>query len=307
MRTGRLIPKVMILCFLSTAVLATTAVEMFQRSQVSDTHVSYRGMKTVTLSCQGGPTTAVFKVIHLRPSKTRTDYFAPEVLSGVIVIQDGPVIWRYSPSQSSWRQLHCPNLPLQATLSQEALENFDLRLVGSDRLAGRPVYVIYAVPKCPGEAARRLWIDRENYVVMGTQVESPSGRVVNKSQFTKIEFNPANISPSIFKISGKIEEPAKPAQPASFKVLKPTYIPAGYRLIGMGSLTIQQLTCVHLQYSNGVSTISLFERKADPEPIAPRVDGKLLNVYTWTRGGIHFTLIGSVPRSELRRMAGSLP
>lgn len=307
MRINVLLVTVICLWFLAAPSLANDAVDVFRKSQVSDKYVNYRGMKTATLCCGNGETTAVFKVVHLRPDKTRTEYFAPALLSGIIVIHDGPNTWHYSPSHQIWNQIRSLRPRQGESLSEKALGNFSLRIVGFETLAGRPVYQLHASPKTPDEYARRLWIDRDHYLVMGTQVEDASGRVINTSRFTQIEINPSDISPSIFRVSGNVEKSMKPAASPPFKVVKPTYVPAGYKFIGQSVLMVQDSPCVHLQYSNGASTISLFQRKADSASAAAKVHGKLLNVYTWTSGDIQFTLIGNVPRGELQKMAVSLP
>lgn len=301
-----LLLKIGLLCLLPAAALATDAVDLFQRSQASDKTVSYRGMKAVTLRCDKGLTKALFKVVHLKPDKTRTEYFAPAMLGGMIIIENGSESWRYNPARAVWKQLTNPRPQLHDLLSQEALENFEMRYVGLDNLAGRPVYEICAVPKSRGEGCRRLWIDRDHYVVIGTQVETATGAVLNRSEFTKIEFNPPDISPQIFKVDGKVEESAKPIDGAPFKALKPTYVPSGYKLVGIAALMVQRCQSVHLQYSNGASTISIFERKSDCPLVGRHAGGTVLNVFTCTRSGMQFTLIGSVPRSELRKMADSL-
>lgn len=297
--------KIGALFLLPVAAFAADAVELFQRSQAAEKHVSYRGMKVATLCCGDNATKALFKVVHLKPDKTRTEYFAPAMLGGVIFIQNGQDSWRFSPQRDAWRKLTCPKTGLPDMLSQEALTNFEMRLVGQDKIAGREVYEIRAVPKRAGESSRRLWIDRDHYVVIGTQVENSTGRVITRSEFTKIEFNPPDIDRSIFKVSGKVETPAKTTE-LPFKVLKPTYVPSGYRLVDIDTLIVQRTPSVHLQYSNGASTISIFQRKSDSALVGPRAGGKMLNVFTCSRGGMQFTLIGSVSRPELRKVADSI-
>jgi outer membrane lipoprotein-sorting protein len=305
MITPKTILKIGVLCLLPAAVLGADAVELFQRSQASEKRVSYRGMKVATLCSGNGSTKALFKVVHMKPDMTRTEYFAPAMLGGVVFIQNGQDSWRFSPTRSMWKKLRHPQAQLPCALSQEALANFDLRLVGPDKVAGRDVYEIRAIPKRPSEPSRRMWIDSDYYTVIASQVERPDGRILTRSEFTKIEFNPPDISPSIFKVSGKVEEPVKSTEPP-FKVLKPSYVPAGYKLVGIETLIVQGVPSVHLQYSNGGSTISVFERKADSALVGPHSGGKVLNVYTCLRGGMQFTLIGSVSRAELRKIADSL-
>lgn len=304
MRNNALLLKILVMLLLPTVAFAASAIELFQRSQTSAKQVSYRGVKVATLICSGAPTTALIKVLHRKPTKTRTEYFAPSMLAGVVIIEDGEAVWRYVPSQSVWRPSQCTSSA--DALSEEAMHNFDFRLVGKSTLAGRTVYELYATPKSRDEKPRRLWIDADHYLVIGTQVEDASGRVVNSSRFTKIEFNPDDIPAGAFRVSGKTEKTAAPPPKVSFKVLKPAYLPQGYRLIGVATVMVQGIVSSHLQYSNGASTISVFQRKSVQPPVGPKAGGTVLSIYSREREGMQFTFIGTVPRSELRKMADSV-
>jgi len=264
-------------------------------------------MKTATITSSGGVITAILKVVHLRPNLTRTEYFTPDSLAGVIVIEDGDSGWKYCPSQGVWERLYPDCVLPTSAIRREALENFNLRLVGVETVAGRPSFVIHAVPKRSGEFPRRVWVDREHYLVMATQVENPRGSIVNSSRYTSIEFNPNDISPSVFKVTGRVKPASvQPGKPAGFKPAKPSYLPQGYKMLGMDSMMVNGKTCVHMQYSNGANTISLFQRAADGKSPGPQAGGKFTNVLTWVRGGVMFTLVGSISRAELQKIADSV-
>jgi negative regulator of sigma E activity len=155
-----------------------------------------------------------------------------------------------------------------------------------------------------------MWVDRDCYLVVGTQTENESGSVVRSSRYVSLQVNPDDIDPAIFEVRGKSKPAQKAASCPGFKVMKPSYVPAGYKLVGTASLSVNGFTCVHLQFSNGVNTISIFEhpeslrgRQAPPEP--ERVESKTTNVLTWTRDGVQFTIMGDFPRPELHKIANS--
>ncbi|MHB9038021.1 MAG: sigma-E factor regulatory protein RseB domain-containing protein [Armatimonadota bacterium] len=298
---------VLILMLFAPAIaFAANVGELLKKAEVADKHVSYRGMKVASFCFAGEQTSARFKVVHLVPDQTRTEYYSPDVLSGMIVIQDGPRFWKYCPKRDMWEESACRMTLSLDSIHEEALQNYDLRLVGMDNVAGRTTYVIHAVPRSRLDSARRVWVDKDCYLVMRSQVESPQGAVVNSSNFTTIEINPSDISRSAFEVKGKIR-PARKSEDPRFGIVKPTYLPKGYSLVGVSSLSVNGCCSAHLQFCNGANIISMFQRRAQKDsPITP-VRSKVTNVLTWARSGMHFTLMGDVPVSELRKIANSTP
>jgi len=289
-----------------TVLMGANVAEVLRKAEAADKHVSYRGTKTATVCFDGRSATATLKVIHLKPDKTRTQYFAPTALAGIIVIQDGIDFWKYSPREHAWEPIRQPCPQQGGICHQAALENFDLKLIGDDRVAGRPTYVLYAVPRHRGESAHRLWVDRDCFLIIATQVEASNGAVVSSSRYDHVEINPPDISPSLFKVSGKVSAPSCGAGSARFVVVKPSYLPSGYRLVGRSCLTINGASSSHLQFTNGANTISLFQRREQKDAPPAKVASKVTNVLTWARSGMRFTLMGDVPRTELQKIADSV-
>lgn len=305
MNPRRLPSLIVVLLVMPTVVFGANAADVLSRAQVADRHVSYRGIKTAVVYLSGIPAMCKLKVIHLLPDKTRTQYYAPAPLAGVIVIENGPRIWKYCPCQRVWEGgRYGLNTPMEL-IHQEAIKNYDIRILGTDKVAGRSTYVIHALPKSPNESARRIWVDQDCYLVMRTQVEDPRGVVLNSSRYSSIEINPKGISPSLFKTTGRVRSTLSPAN-CPFRLMKPAYIPRGYRLIGIGKMNVSGHSCAHIQFSNGSNVISLFERQTsnDREPV--RLRSKTTNVITWAKEGVLFTLMGDVPCPELRKMADSM-
>jgi len=87
--------------------------------------------------------------------------------------------------------------------------------------------------------------------------------------------------------------------------MKPSHLPAGYKLIRTASLCVNGFSCSHLQFSNGVNTISIFQHRAGKEAPVQKVDSKVTNVLTWARDGMQLTIMGDLPRAELQKVADS--
>ena len=282
-------------------VFGANAIDVLRRSKDADKYVSYRGLKIVNVYFSGKSAASTLKVIHLRPNRTRTEYYTPVQLAGTVLIEDGLSVWKYDPRESEWEKV-CVRSSKCGALDK-ALENYDVELIGNDRVAGRPTYVIHAIPRLSGERAHRIWIDKDYFLTIRTEVESPHGVVIDSSRYTDIDINPGNILPSTFKIAGKVKSAPKNKSNIT-NVIKPSYLPKGYKLVAVGSLSINCSCCAHLQFSNGVNTISMFQRPTDKCAEPSRI-GSTSNALTWARDGVLYTLMGKVSRSELQKIANS--
>ncbi|MEN6582960.1 MAG: MucB/RseB C-terminal domain-containing protein [Armatimonadota bacterium] len=304
MMTKKIVTTLLAALSLPAVVFGANATEVLKRAEVADQRVSYRGVKVATFRFNGRSTVSSFKVIHMVPDLTRVEFFSPASLSGMVVIQDGSTSWKLRPRSQCWEESGGQSVPAMGMIHQEALQNYDLRIAGSDTVAGRPAYVIHAIPKSKEEAAHRVWVDKGCFLVMGTQVESPRGFILNSSRYSSIQINPGNISHSLFKVSGKVKCQPKPGSKA-MNVVKPSYLPKGYKLVAVSRMSVNGSCCAHMQFSNGANSISLFQRRAHCESPQTSIKSKMTNVITWAHKGVLFTLMGSVPRSELRKIADS--
>lgn len=304
MKAQRFLFTVASVTLVPMALMAASATDVLQKAQEADRHVSYRGMKTAVIYTSRSPITSTLKVVHLKPDLTRTEYFTPAALAGIIMIQDGDDIWKFNPRQDVWEHFCAGARISPETIKNNALKNYNLRIVGTDHVAGRPAYVVHATPRRSGDNIR-MWVDKQHFLIVGTQVESSAGKIVNSSRFTSIDFNPGDILPSAFKVTGKVKSSStKPC--GKFDIVRPKYVPKGYRLLGAAWMSVKGHSCAHLQYSNGANTISLFERQCSEQKPGLTAGGKFTNILSWARDGISYTLIGNISRSELQKMADSI-
>jgi len=290
---------------ISGGVYGSNATSIARRAQAADLHVNYRGTKTACVCLNGTTVSSVMKIVHMKPDMTRKEYFSPAALAGIIFIQCGPDAWMYSPRDHAWEQARSACRAYSQYDRDDAFDNYEVQLVGTGMVAGREAYVIRAAPKRPGESLHRVWVDKQCYLMLRTQVETIGGTVLSSSKFTSIAVEPRDISPTIFAVSCKaIPVPAPPR--VDFSLRKPFYLPKGYKMVGLAEVTVNAHYCAHLQFSNGVNTISLFERRCDVQTVAPRMPDKLTTVMTWARDGLLFTLVGDISRVELKKIADSV-
>lgn len=98
----------------------------------------------------------------------------------------------------------------------------------------------------------------------------------------------------------------------NFNVLRPAYLPEGYRFKKADVRELPSATVVHLIYQGPHhNLISLFEReklseKQTIELKSFKKHGKVFEVRQWFQDGVHLALIGSVSREELEKIKASI-
>lgn len=302
---SRILLPVALLVGTCCAAHGMTAVEIVRRAHDADCHVSYRGIKSTLVHTGSTQARAIIKVVHLAPNKLRKEYFAPASMAGTVVVQNGCQVWKRDPYDPTWEVASSDRYgPSRSANCEAALKNYDVKLLGSGKVAGRDAHIIRAVHNNGKEPRCTIWVDKQCFLVLKTVAETPEGVLRSSSGFTSIAINPSDISPSIFAVGGKVQSITTPSG-LDFPVRKPSYLPKGYKMIGFTKENVCGHPCAHLQYSNGVNTISLFERKYTGPSRAPKVPDKLATVITWVRDNTLFTLVGEAPRSELQKVADS--
>jgi len=301
----KLILSIIIMALAPSSLFAANATDILHRAETADQYINYRGKKTASVLYDKKTVSAVIKVVHTKPDNTRTEYYSPAPLAGIVMIQDGPNLWKYTPRSHAWEQVRSSALMPYDDNRRGAFDNYDIQLIGTDKVAGRNTYVIREVPKQGKESVHRIWVDTASYVILGTQVINWHGAVVTSSRYTSVEINPKDISPSVFAITGKVKGVPKPGN-VDFHVAKPSYLPKGYRMVGKVGVVVSDHCCVHSQFSNGINSISLFQRKCGGDAAPKRLLGKATTVLTWARAGMLYTLIGDIPRAELQKVADSI-
>ncbi|MFQ3549138.1 MAG: sigma-E factor regulatory protein RseB domain-containing protein [Armatimonadota bacterium] len=294
-----------ILLIIPCSIFANSAVDIVIKAEKAESNVCYRGIKQAIVNVNNKSHISMFKITHSKPDNTRIDYHSPSIMNGMIVIQKNNNEWLYRPSERAWEYTPYSSRTNTKEILNQALKNFKLEIIGNGRIADRDAVIIKATPLQNTENLRKVWIDKEYYLVLKTVVEDDNGKPLRAVYFKEIEFNPTNISKSAFKVDGIVKVYKKPAK-IDFNVSRPTYLPAGYKEIDFRANKINNHTCVHILYSNGASVISLFQRKSSNSIPQRQFRAITINNHSWDRNGISYTLIGEVSNSELLKIASSI-
>ena len=238
---------------------------------------------------------------------------------------DGQTVWlRVSDGKTLWEQNAAGNrvfrrdAPEPSQLRQHELynlqvlsANFQVTLLGTEAVAGRKVYHIrIGHPGPPPMVIRDVWIDKGNYTELKTQRFGDDNRPVYTVAFQRVNFSPAfepgtfefevppDVQPRVIespRFTGSLDAAARLA---GFSALTPQQLPAGFSLF-TDSVSVRDfkgVSVLWLQYTNGVRTFSVFQRKVDPGAPAPgsgRGGAKTILV-----GDYHITIVGPLTSEE---------
>ena len=299
-------------------------------------HVSFVGKMW---SVRGGQTRSfavASQIAHRAPEQTRRTYLTPHVLYGQYVISHGAMSWDVDPQRK--RVVVSENkaaVDPVAVVDDIALVDGNYRAVrtASGNTANRKVDVVDLVSRFTGERAMRLWIDTQTHVVLAKEAYHSDGSLAWNTRYEDIRYTD-DIPASIFNstvpagfvtVHGRsYQEPRtlpNAIPNAGFKPFTPKYLPEGFVLSGADVANIKGVRNLHLIYSDGIRTLSLFEnttdRAIDFAGLAPRSinfdkhDGQYVRdgpttLLAWREEGLAFALVGDLDLKELVQIATSV-
>ena len=289
--------------------------QLLRRSAAADARCDYRGTKRVAFRGGDEPREMTLRVIHVRPDRTRTEFLGPGRMQGGVRIEIGKEAWRLDPRNGEWRR-SAPRGPAAVSLDR-LLANYIATEESTDSVAGRRCRVVTIKPKRAGNPSRRVWIDAETNVPLKTQFFGADGNLISEATFVDIQFA---VPKSVQVRAPKDVAESDQQQPTlGFDPVKPSYLPPGYGLVASTALSVRGRASGHLQYSDGLGTISLFEGRRgssseEPgrtgsrgEPRHGRGERESPLALRWEHDDMRFTLIGDISPVELRKIAASLP
>ena len=297
--------------------------------------VSYTGVvESIRIGTEGSDV-SVYRIEHLAPALTGHFYTTPASLHGDEVITQGKRgYWvdarRRRIVQSSNGAVNdeiafADNYILMRA-NYEAVEQPD------ESFDGRSVDVVALLNKYTHRSTLLLRIDRQTKLVLDKQEYGPDGALVDEVRFESVRYT-ANIASSDFslpKTFSRVDGPrfAQPSddvnrvlRSAGFNTRDPKFLPEGFSPVEGKLVAIQGVRTVHLLYSDGIRTVSLFENATASglemtrmHPQATTVSGRPAQyaengettLLAWSGPGLHFVLVGELSLGELQRIAASI-
>jgi outer membrane lipoprotein-sorting protein len=280
--------------------------------------VDYSGTRQIDIYRDGAKVqTYQQTVYHGRGNKQRI------VLDGSsqMIVSDGHTMWEYYPVATPPRVVvrHLPSAQEALNHRLEGLQrtaaSLGLAYEGDATVAGRHTNVVM-VTSSDGTLVKRVWVDAQRGIEMGTERYDRSGRIKFSSYLISVSFSP-HFPDGAFSFTPPegvtvVEAPtrrqrmtlAQAEQETGFAGIVPSYLPAGYTFDDRGvSVTEQQgMKVLWLAFSNGIDTFSLFE-----SGIPPQLPGQIPHrVTVWTQDTYLFMLVGRLPAGEVKRIKASM-
>ena len=201
--------------------------------------------------------------------------------------------------------------------------NFSISTAGKDKVTGRKTRVLEMVGDRDAVAAR-FWIDDRSGVLLRREVYDASGRTVRASAFVQVRIgprvSPGHLPPALPQAQA---EDLTASEVATMRVSGcscPALLADGLSLYQVRRVDTSAGTVLHLSYSDGLSTVSLFEQPGRVDetsmvgytPTADRdgvryVRAGLPQQVVWSADGVVYAVVADAPARLVDEVVAGLP
>jgi len=315
MIAGRVAPAVFVLALVASTASATDALGWLSRAAQAARQLNYAG----TIIYQIGPRVESSRITHL--NEDGREYAKVVNLDGPareVVRTQGEVRCYYPDAKlmrvepGTFRNVFPSISPEQ---QQSLARYYDFRVIGEDRVGGRPVQVVVFEPKDALRYGHRFWSDDATGLLLKARVLNERGEGVEQFAFSDLTMNA--------RIDRAMVEPSWPVVPRDWQVLENasgdvvpedtgwvvTRVPPGFEKImeGWRKLRGHRERVAHIVFSDGLVSVSVF---VEPLVAASVPAGFLqkggLNVYSVKQDDHLITVMGETPGATVRQIAHSI-
>ena len=266
------------------------------------------------------------------PNRYRWEFLNPDGTVKRLVVSDGEKEKVYLPHQK--KILVGDSAKSYEKLMSEEKEtellfrNYRVSVVGSDKLVGRPVWILEFAPLIEGKFYERLWIDQQSRVILEIKKFRPHGSFAALSRFTR--FEPKPVADEAFRLDADsgatVDEHGLDPDFLSIAELKratgkdlraPPELPGGFVFESADFFKVKGHTVHYLRYTDGLAVLSVFETDRpvqlsqgtapdtssdSPSTIRLASTGKIVRRRI---GRQNYTLMGELPASLLEAVFSS--
>ncbi len=290
------------------------ALALLRRASRAAYGTSYRGVQYVSSWGDGAATSVVVEVAHRAGAGSLVRVESTAAGGGVSVYE--------SDSRAGAAEVDAPGGAL-ALLER----NFVVRMGWPDQVAGHRADVV-EVRRPAGSLAARLWLDHRTGLVLRREVHDTHGRLVRASAFVQLDVGEPGAVPQPVADRGQALPPPwgarlTAAQLAGMRTAGwavPQSLPPDLSRYDARARTAGGRQVLHLSYSDGLSTVSMFEQRgrlADADLHdwrKTRLAGATVYVrdtlpqrLSWASRGMVYTLIADAPPETVEAVVRSLP
>jgi outer membrane lipoprotein-sorting protein len=300
------------------------------------TQYSYTGQVQNTDFGKSRADSVLFRIEHRAPDMTRRWYLAPESLYGDSIISRGDTSYDVDPHRKEIIVMQDDALDDQVAMDDNfglLLHNYRAVIGPDDNVAGHKAIDVLLINRYTGTTVMRIAVDAQTKLVLEKDRYSPSGSVAHEMRFEQITYTNAIPAPLFTIPSAGYARKVGPShgipsndleavvRSAGFSAIGPKYLPEGFLPIAGDVSEIKGVRTLHVLYSDGLRTVSLFENargaavdmskfsvhdtKVRSEQAQYVNDGPT-TLLAWAQGSRHFALVGELSQAELVRIASSV-
>lgn len=306
-----------------TAGAATDARAWLARIHAAANGRNYQGLMTFTVGSVVSSSSVahfcvdnqVYERIETLDGKPRQVYRTNDVVHTVWPQSGMAIVERRSPLSA---------LPSSTqSVEPRALEQYELLVERSDRVAGRPAQVLLLRPRDGLRFAQRLWADDETGLMLRSDVLDPSNAIIESTRFVSVEVGVAPQRESVTEPIRRLDRlrVMRPQQTATqleaqgWRMARPV---AGFVLAtcvrrhaeapAAGEASTGRGDVLQAVYSDGLTHVSLFIEPFDAGRHRNSIQAQFGATYTLAlRRGDHWvTAMGDVPPATLRQFVDGL-
>lgn len=290
------------------AAASDEALQWLLRAQQAVGQRSYQG----TLTFSAGGVVSSSRVLHVCDARQRVERI--EVLDGKPRLQYRHneqllTVWpgnRLAVAEQDDPVSEFPALPRMA--GQRVLEQYELRAMGADRVAGHDAQVLMLKPRDEWRFAQRLWAERDTGLLLRADLLGRNGEVLESTAFTDLRiggrFSAEPVLAAMRKLDGYrvVQAPAVKTEPEAEGWRLARTVP-GFQLVSCTRRPLdaaeRETTEPVLQavFSDGLAQVSVFIERFDAQRHRQPMRSHLGATQTLTsrRGDWWFTVVGEVP------------
>ena len=190
---------------------------------------------------------------------------------------------------------------------------YDVSIVREERVAGRKAVLLAIRPHDEYRFGHRFWLDIETGFPLQTRLIGDDGEAIEQVKFAEITLN-ADIHASAVAPSISIENFrwfTQPQRKITQSVSSPwdsDNLPSGFRVMSSHeeNLPGQEARVIHILYSDGLASVSVFIEPTSDKKIARRSRVGASSSYSIETSGFRVTAVGEVPAMTVQQIAISM-
>jgi negative regulator of sigma E activity len=313
------------------------ATELLSSAMHARESISYTAQVEAIHFGPSGSVATIAREEHLAPDQTHKAYLAPQEMYGDSVIIHGADTFSYDTQHQRVVISHGPVFDAQTFANGNLallLANYRPVIAGPEIVAGRPTVPCALVNRFTGERVMRVWIDAQTRLILQKETYHANGTIDSRTQFDNVRYTQAMPEslfatpvPAGYRVvdnrmaTSNATDVERVVKDAGFAPASPRYLPEGFTLVSADVTTLRGVKTVHLMYSDGIRSLSLFENNSNAradfgrmKPLATKVenhDALYVNdgsttFLAWKNSALTFALVGDLDLKELKAIAASV-